>query len=107
MHVTATMHDAHHSPWWKMGPEEAKFLPAAWGQVARGSRDGRPFKKLWLLSRGPMSHGCTHLNTGHIAELRQMLPAESDLLYGVDVFLTRSEDYDVFDIDGDLVPEVM
>src|SRR4029077_20381927 len=37
----------------------------------------------------------------------QMLPAENDRLYDVDVFLTRSEDYDVFDIDGDLVPEVM
>jgi hypothetical protein len=107
MHVTPTMHNAIHTPWWKMGPEEAKFLPAAWREVTRGSRDGRPFKKLWLLSRGPMSHGCTHLNTGHIAELRQMLPAESDLLYDVDVFLNRSEDYDVFDIDGDLVPEVM
>jgi hypothetical protein len=54
-----------------------------------------------------MSHGCTHLNTGHIAELRQMLPAESDRLFDVEVFLARSEHYDVFDIDGDLVPEVM
>ena len=107
MHVTPTMHNSIHTPWWKMGPEDAKFLPAAWRHVTRGSRDGQPFKKLWLLSRGPMSHGCTHLNTGHIAELRQMLPAESDRLYDVDVFLTRSESYDVFDIDGDLVPEVM
>jgi hypothetical protein len=107
MHVTPTMHNAIHTPWWKMGPEDASFLPASWRQVTRGSRDGKPFQKLWLLSRGPMSHGCTHLNTGHIAELRQMLPAESDRLYDVDVFLARSEDYDVFDIDGDLVPEVM
>jgi hypothetical protein len=107
MHVTPTMHNAIHTPWWKMGPEDAKFLPAAWRDVTSGSRDGQPFRKLWLLSRGPMSHGCTHLNTGHIAELRQMLPADGDQLYDVDVFLTRSEDYDVFDIDGDLVPEVM
>jgi hypothetical protein len=107
MHVTPTMHNSIHTPWWKMGPEDAKFLPAAWRQVTRGSRDGQPFRKLWLLSRGPMSHGCTHLNTGHIAELRQMLPAESDRLYEVDVFLARSEHYDVFDIDGDLTPEVM
>jgi len=107
MHVTPTMHNAIHTPWWKMGPEDAKFLPTAWRDVTTGSRDGQPFRKLWLLSRGPMSHGCTHLNTGHIAELRQMLPADSDLLYDVDVFLTRSEDYDVFDVDGDLVPEVM
>jgi hypothetical protein len=107
MHVTPTMHNAIHTPWWKMHPSDAKFLPAAWRNVTRGSRDGAPFKKLWLLSRGPMSHGCTHLNTGHIAELRQMLPAENDRLYDVDVFLTRSESYDVFDIDGDLTPEVM
>ncbi|MCC6765168.1 MAG: hypothetical protein IT293_10935 [Deltaproteobacteria bacterium] len=107
MHVTPTMHNAIHTPWWKMGPGDAKFLPASWQKVTEGSRDGAPFKKLWLLSRGPMSHGCTHLNTGHIAELRQILPADGDRLYDVDVFLTRSEDYDVFDIDGDLVPEVM
>ncbi len=107
MHVTPTMHNSIHTPWWWMRADEAKFLPAAWRAVARGSRDGKPFQRLWLLSRGPMSHGCTHLNTGHIAELRQILPAESDRLYEVDVFLTRSEHYDVFDIDGDLAPEVM
>jgi hypothetical protein len=107
MHVTPTMHNAIHTPWWKMGPADAKFLPATWRQVSAGSRDGEPFKKLWLLSRGPMSHGCTHLNTGHIAELRQILPADGDRLYDVDVYLTRSEHYDVFDIVGDLVPEVM
>lgn len=107
MHVTPTMHNAIHTPWWKMGPGDAGFLPASWRQVADGSRDGAPFTKLWLLSRGPMSHGCTHLNTGHIAELRQILPADGNRLYDVEVFLTRSEHYDVFDIDGDLVPEVM
>ncbi|MCC6850159.1 MAG: hypothetical protein IT294_16810 [Deltaproteobacteria bacterium] len=107
MHVTPTMHNAIHTPWWKMGPSDATFLPASWRKVTDGSRDGTPFTKLWLLSRGPMSHGCTHLNTGHIAELRQILPADGDRLYDVDVFLTRSEHYDVFDIDGDLAPEVM
>lgn len=107
MHVTPTMHNSIHTPWWWMRADDAKFLPAAWRTVNRGSRDGTPFERLWLLSRGPMSHGCTHLNTGHISELRQMLPAESDRLYEVDVFLARSENYDVFDIDGDLTPEVI
>ena len=107
MHVGTTMHNSIHTPWWKMGPADARFLPAAWRSVTRGSRDGQPFAKLRLLSRGPMSHGCTHLNTGHIAELRQILPAESDQLYAVDIFLAKSELYDVFDIDGDLAPEVM
>ena len=66
-------------------------LPAA--RVARGergSRDGEPYEYLWLLSRGPMSHGCTHLNAGHISELRQMLPAETDQLYAVDLFYNTS-----------------
>jgi hypothetical protein len=107
MHVTPTMHNAIHTPWWKMRPADAKFLPMAWRSVDRGSRDGQPFTRLRLLSRGPMSHGCTHLNTGHIAELRQILPADSDRLYEVDVFLAKSELYDVFDVDGDLTPEVM
>jgi hypothetical protein len=107
MHVTPTMHNAIHTPWWKMRPADAKFLPPAWRTVDRGSRDGQPFQKLWLLSRGPMSHGCTHLNTGHIAELRQILPADSERLYDVDVYLAKSELYDVFDVDGDLTPEVM
>lgn len=107
MHVGRTLHNSIHTPWWKMAPSDAAFLPAAWRSVDRGSRDGTPFTRLWLLSRGPMSHGCTHLNTGHIAELRQMLPAESERLYAVDVHLARSEHYDVFDVDGDLTPEVM
>jgi len=107
MHVGPTMHNAIHTPWWKMTPADAKFLPAVWRDVTRGSRDGAPFSHLRLLSRGPMSHGCTHLNTGHIAELRQILPADSERLYDVDVFLAKSDLYDVFDIDGDLQPEVM
>jgi hypothetical protein len=54
-----------------------------------------------------MSHGCTHLNAGHIAELRQMLPSETEKLYEVDAFLNKSHLFDVFDIDGNLEPEVM
>ena len=47
------------------------------------------------------------MNAGHIAELRQLLPAETERLYDVDVFYNQSQLYDVFDIDGDLTPEVM
>jgi hypothetical protein len=54
-----------------------------------------------------MSHGCTHLNAGHISELRQLLPAETDQLSDVDLFYNTSTLYDVFDIDGDFEPEVM
>jgi hypothetical protein len=47
------------------------------------------------------------VNVGHIAELRQLLPAETERLYDVDVFYNQSQLYDVYDIDGDLAPEVM
>ena len=54
-----------------------------------------------------MSHGCTHVNAGHISELREMLPAEPEQMEEVDVFINKSHLFDVFDIDGDLEPEVM
>jgi hypothetical protein len=107
MHVGPRLHNAVHTLYWQMKPEETAFLPAAWRSVSRGSRDGEPFRYLWLLSRGPMSHGCTHLNAGHISELRQILPADTDALYNVDMYLNPSQFYDVFDIDGDFEPEVM
>ncbi len=107
MHVGARLHNAVHTLFWQMKPAETPFLPAAWRAVNRGSRDGEPYRYLWLLSRGPMSHGCTHLNAGHISELRQILPANTDQLYQVDIFLNTSSRYDVFDIDGDFEPEVM
>jgi hypothetical protein len=99
MHVGTNMHNSFHTLWWQMEAAHTPFLPAAW-------RTDEP-RYLWLLSRGPMSHGCTHVNVGHIAELRQLLPAETEKLYDVDVFYNQSPLYDVFDIDGDLTPEVM
>jgi len=107
MHVGTRLHNAVHTLFWQMRPDETSFLPTSWRSVNRGSRDGEPYHYLWLLSRGPMSHGCTHLNAGHISELRQLLPADTEQLYRVDMFLNTSYLYDVFDIDGDLVPEVM
>jgi hypothetical protein len=107
MHVGPRLHNAVHTLFWNMTPAETPFLPAAWRSVRRGSRDGAPYQHLWLLSRGPMSHGCTHLNAGHISELRQLLPADTDAMYQVDMFLNTSYGYDVFDIDGDFEPEVM
>jgi hypothetical protein len=108
IHIGPRMHDALHTLWWQMPMDEAPgFIPATWRTVDRGSREGKPFRYLWLLSRGPMSHGCTHVNGGHISELRQILPPRTEELYDVDVFINRSELYDVFDIDGDGTPEVM
>jgi len=107
MHVGTRLHNAVHTLFWQMNPRDTAFLPPSWRSVSRDSRDGEPYRYLWLLSRGPMSHGCTHLNAGHISELRQMLPADTEQLYHVDMFLTPSHLYDVFDIDGDFEPEVM
>lgn len=106
MHVGETMHNSFHTLWWRMEPEKAEFLPPEWLNDDPRRAEG-PSRFLWLLSRGPMSSGCTHLNVGHIAELRQLLPSEASKLAEVDVFLNRSYNYDVFDIDGDLKPEVM
>lgn len=107
MHVGRRLHNAVHTLFWEMKPADTAFLPAAWRSVNQGSRNGEPHKYLWLLSRGPMSHGCTHLNAGHISELRQLLPSESERLDQVDMFLNTAYVYDVFDVDGDFEPEVM
>lgn len=105
MHVGTRMHNALHTLFWSMKVADASFLPAAWREAR--SPDGEPYEYLWLLSRGPMSHGCTHVNAGHISELRQLLPAEPEQMAKVDVFYNKTPHYDVFDIDGDLHPEVM
>jgi hypothetical protein len=107
MHVGKALHNSFHTLWWPMPADGPDFLPADWRDVDRGSRDGESFDNLWLLSRGPMSSGCTHLNAGHISELRQAMPSDTEKLYETDTFLNRSYDYDVFDIDGDFEPEVM
>lgn len=107
MHVGTRLHNAIHTLFWQMQPSDTSFLPASWRTGDRASREGAPYRYLWLLSRGPMSHGCTHLNAGHISELRQILPPETEQLYQVDLFLNTSYLYDVFDIDGDFEPEVM
>jgi hypothetical protein len=107
MHVGDALHNSFHTLWWPMPADGPEFLPAEWQEIDRGSRDGETFDNLWLLSRGPMSSGCTHVNAGHISELRQVMPSDTEKLYEIDVFLNRSYDYDVFDIDGDFEPEVM
>ena len=106
MHVGKKLHNSFHTLWWRMSPS-TKFLPDELKQSSSKSREGEEHNFMWLLSRGPMSHGCTHINTGHILELRQLLPAETEDLYKVEFFLNKSHLFDVFDIDGDMQPEVM
>jgi hypothetical protein len=82
------------------------FLPSAWRNVA-GERSGKPYQNLWIVGRGPTSHGCTRLPSGHMSEMRQIVPSESDTLTQVQTFRNLPGCYDVFDVDGDGKDEVM
>ena len=83
------------------------FLPSQWRRVA-GERDpGKPYQNLWIASRGPTSHGCTRLGSGHMSELAQIVPASSDALTKLPTYRNQPYCYDVFDIDGDGKGEVM
>ena len=107
MHVGKKLHNAFHTLWWKMEVQKTEFLPEELRNPSIISREGKKYRYLWLLSRGPMSHGCTHVNGGHILELRHLLPAETEKVYNVVFYLNKSCLFDVFDIDGDFTPEVM
>ena len=107
MHVGKTLHNSFHTLWFQNSVKSNAFIPKEWKQNTRESRTGKPYPYLWLLSRGPMSHGCTHVNAGHISELRQMLPSDEKLLPQVVTYRNKSNHFDVFDIDGDGEPEVM
>jgi len=107
MHVGERLHNSFHTLWFNIDIRTNGFIPKEWNNNIRDSRTGEPYPHLWLLSRGPMSHGCTHVNAGHISELRQMLPSSEELLGKVATYRNRSEQFDVFDIDGDGQLEVM
>ncbi len=83
------------------------LLPKEWSKVTEGSRDGKPFRRVSLTSRGPVSHGCTRLNEGHLAELREMLPSTSKDMEGLATYRNVSQCYDVFDPKGDGDARVM
>ncbi len=107
MHVGKTLHNAFHTLWFNIDTRTNRFIPDDWKHNTRDSQNGDPYPHIWLLSRGPMSHGCTHVNAGHISELRQILPSSEELLPKVVTYHNKSDQFDVFDIDGDGRPEVM
>jgi len=107
MHVGKTLHNSFHTLWFQNNTKTNTFIPKEWKRNTKDSLTGKPYPRLWLLSRGPMSHGCTHVNAGHISELRQMLPSDEKLLPQVVTYRNKSNHFDVFDIDGDGRPEVM
>ncbi len=65
------------------------------------------YQFLWTVSRGPVSHGCIRLPTGHLWEIRHIFPASPEKLKAMLYFGNHSADYDVFDIDGNGEAEVM
>jgi hypothetical protein len=77
------------------------LLPKEWAKVKEGSRNGKPFNRVAITSRGPVSHGCTRLNNGHLTELREMLPSTSEGMRGIVTYRNLSQCYDVFDLKGD------
>jgi hypothetical protein len=83
------------------------LLPSEWKKLTTGSRNGKPFNRVALTSRGPVSHGCTRLNSGHLTELREMLPSTSDGMRGIVHYRGPSQCYDVFDPKGDGDDQVM
>jgi hypothetical protein len=83
------------------------LLPAEWKKITTGSRNGKPFNRVALTSRGPVSHGCTRLNSGHLTELREMLPSTSEGMRGIVHYRNLSQCYDVFDPKGDGDDQVM
>jgi hypothetical protein len=84
-----------------------KYLPSAWRTVASERDPKKPYQNLWLASRAPVSHGCTRLASGHMTELRQIVPSESRVLERVRTFRNLPGCYDVFDVRGDGTPAVM
>lgn len=83
------------------------LLPKEWKSYTGGSRSGKPYNRVALTSRGPVSHGCTRLGSGHLAELREMLPSTSEDMKGIVNYRNVSQCYDVFDRKGDGNEEVM
>jgi len=83
------------------------LVPKEWRTYNEGSRSGKAYNRVALTSRGPVSHGCTRLNTGHLGTLREMLPSTSAAMEGIVNYRNVSQCYDVFDRRGDGKNEIM
>lgn len=99
-------YNAFHNAGVRCQLDSTPFLPAAW-RKAVSDRDGKPMQNLWIVGRGPTSHGCTRLPSGHMSEMRQVVPSESDVLTKVKTFRNLPQCHDVFDLDGDGHAEAM
>lgn len=88
-------------------PVGTSYLPQEWRRVASERDPKKSYKNVWLVSRGPASHGCTRLDSGQMSELRHALPSTSRAMAGIPTFRNLPQCYEVFDIDGNGKPEVM
>jgi hypothetical protein len=100
-------YNAFHNAGVRSQLNSTKFLPTAWRNVPSERDPKKPYQNLWLASRAPVSHGCTRLPSGHMTELRQIVPTESTVLERVRTFRNLPGCYDVFDVRGDGKPMVM
>jgi hypothetical protein len=82
------------------------FLPSAWRKTT-SERNGKPYQNLWIVGRGPTSHGCTRLPSGHMSELRQIVPSEDEGMVRVKTYRNLPQCFDLFDVDGDGSAEIM
>ncbi|HVN86656.1 MAG TPA: hypothetical protein VMW17_17620 [Candidatus Binatia bacterium] len=106
-HAGGIVYNAFHNAGVRCGLGATPFLPSDWRKVM-GERDGKkPYQNLWIISRGPTSHGCTRLASGHMSELRQIVPSESTVLERLPTFRSLPQCYEVFDIQGNGSPAVM
>lgn len=88
-------------------PVGTHYLPKEWRDVASERNPDKKYKNLWLVSRGPASHGCTRMDSGQMSEMRDALPSNSDVMAGIPTYRNLPQCYEVFDINGDGSPEVM
>jgi hypothetical protein len=106
-HAGGIAYNAFHNAGVRCALGSTPFLPGPWRKVS-GERDGKkPYQNLWIASRGPVSHGCTRLGSGHMSELRNSLPAASEVLERVRTHRNLPQCYDLFDLDGSGTPKVM
>ncbi len=106
-HATGVYYNSFHNAGVRCQLDEARFLPKEWRHVAGERNPKKNYQNLWIVSRGPASHGCTRLPSGYMSELRHMLPSSSALLEKVASYRNLPQCYELFDIDGNGTPEVM
>ncbi len=106
-HATGVYYNSFHNTGVRCQLNQTRFLPEEWRHVAGERNPEKNYQNLWLVSRGPASHGCTRLPSGYMTELRHMLPSSSDNLQKVSTYRNLPQCYELFDIDGNGTQEVM